>query len=175
MKNISRSKHRASAIQKHPHHRSEIFSCSAAVNGRVPDNIPTLKINPKPAIPAKARQGLQARQQEQKVFFDKCTKPYKQDFKKADIVKAQIKGKWIEGKIHDKHRTRSYWINTVSDQAIYTRSTRFIRHNKIAGSTSSGKQHLVHSDNDKLNPNSHLNKDKLTQSKHSGSPTPPLL
>ncbi|GFO12538.1 hypothetical protein PoB_003904300 [Plakobranchus ocellatus] len=28
----------------------------------------------------------------------------------------------------------------------------------------------VHSDNDKINPNSHLNKDKLTQSKHSGSP-----
>ncbi|GFO13432.1 hypothetical protein PoB_003993700 [Plakobranchus ocellatus] len=28
----------------------------------------------------------------------------------------------------------------------------------------------VHSDNGKINPNSHLNKDELTQSKHSGTP-----
>ncbi|GFO04660.1 Pol polyprotein [Plakobranchus ocellatus] len=38
-------------------------------NRRLRDNIPTLKINLKPAIPVKARQELQSRQQKQKVFF----------------------------------------------------------------------------------------------------------
>ncbi|GFO36838.1 Pol polyprotein [Plakobranchus ocellatus] len=47
------------------------------LNRRLCDNIPTLKINLKPAIPAKARQELEARQQKQKVFFDRHVKPYK--------------------------------------------------------------------------------------------------
>ncbi|GFO12574.1 retrovirus-related pol polyprotein from transposon 297 [Plakobranchus ocellatus] len=88
------------------------------------------KNKPKPAIPAKARQELEARQQKQKVFFDRYAKPYKQDFKKGDKVRVQLKDKWIDGRIDDKHQTRSYWNNTDSDQAMYWRNTRFIRHDK---------------------------------------------
>ncbi|GFN82702.1 retrovirus-related pol polyprotein from transposon 17.6 [Plakobranchus ocellatus] len=143
-------------------------------NRRLRDNISTLKINLKPAIPAKARQELQSRQQKQKVFFDRHAKPCKQDFKKGDKVRVQLKDKWIEGRIHNKHQTRSYWINTDSDQAMYRRNTRFIRHDKSPPAApaqgNSDSYNPVHSDNDKINPNSHLNKDKLTQSKHSGSP-----
>ncbi|GFO04661.1 hypothetical protein PoB_003116600 [Plakobranchus ocellatus] len=76
--------------------------------------------------------------------------------------------------MHDKHQTRSYWINTDSDQAMYRCNTRFIRHNKSPPAApaqgNSGSYNPVHSDNDKINQNSHLNKDTLTQSKHSGSP-----
>ncbi|GFO17736.1 Pol polyprotein [Plakobranchus ocellatus] len=122
---------------------------------------------------AKARQELQSRQQKQKVFFDRYAKPCKQNFKKGDKVRVQLKDKWIEGRIHDKHQTRSYWINTDSDQAMYRRNTRFIRHDKSPPAApaqgNSDSYNPVHSDNDKINPNNHLNKDKLTQSKHSGS------
>ncbi|GFN89593.1 retrovirus-related pol polyprotein from transposon 17.6 [Plakobranchus ocellatus] len=48
-------------------------------NRRLRDNIPTLKINLKPAVQAKARQELEARQQKQTVFFDRRAKPNKQD------------------------------------------------------------------------------------------------
>ncbi|GFN89606.1 hypothetical protein PoB_001611200 [Plakobranchus ocellatus] len=50
------------------YHRSEIFSAQLLFNRRLRDNILTAKINLKPAIPAKARQGLEARQQKQTVL-----------------------------------------------------------------------------------------------------------
>ncbi|GFN74494.1 hypothetical protein PoB_000100000 [Plakobranchus ocellatus] len=57
---------------------------------------------------------------------------------------------------------------------MYKRNTRFIRHDKsppaAPAQSNSDSYNPVHSDNDKINPNNHLKKDKLTQSKHSGSP-----
>ncbi|GFN96825.1 hypothetical protein PoB_002333100 [Plakobranchus ocellatus] len=54
------------------------------------------------------------------------------------------------------------------------RNTRFIRHDKSPPAApaqgNSDSYNPVHSDNDKINPNNHLNKNTLTQSKHSGSP-----
>ncbi|GFN85061.1 retrovirus-related pol polyprotein from transposon 297 [Plakobranchus ocellatus] len=149
-------------------------------NRRLHDNIPTLKINLKPAIPAKARQELEARQRKQKAFFDRHAKPYKQDCKKGDKVRVQLKDKCIEGRLQDKHKTRSYWINTDSDQAMYRRNTRFIRHDKSSPAApaqgNNDSYNPVQSDNGKINPNSHFIKDKLTQSKHSGrTPSHDLL
>ncbi|GFO19567.1 retrovirus-related pol polyprotein from transposon 17.6 [Plakobranchus ocellatus] len=138
-------------------------------NRRLRDNIPTLKINLKPANTSKGKAT------KAKSIFDRHAKPYQQDFKKGDRVRVQLKDKWIEGRILDKHQTRSYWINTDSDQAMYRRNTRFIRYVKSPpAAPAQGNRdsyNLAHSDNDKLNPNSHINKDKLTQSKHSGSPS----
>ncbi|GFN99601.1 retrovirus-related pol polyprotein from transposon 17.6 [Plakobranchus ocellatus] len=76
-------------------------------NRRLGDNIPTLKINLKPAIPAKARQELETLQQKQKVFFDRHAEPYNQDFNKGD--KPRVHGLRAE-----------YTINT---KLAHTRST----------------------------------------------------
>ncbi|GFO35066.1 Pol polyprotein [Plakobranchus ocellatus] len=128
-------------------------------------------------LKAKARQELEARLQKQKVFFDRNAKPYKQDFKKGDKVRAQLKDKWIEGRIHDKHQTRSYWIITDSDQAMYRRNTRFIRHDKspppAPAPGNSDSHNPVHSDNDKINPNSHLN--KISSLRASIAAVPPAM
>ncbi|GFO36182.1 hypothetical protein PoB_006268700 [Plakobranchus ocellatus] len=57
---------------------------------------------------------------------------------------------------------------------MYRLNTCFIRHDKsppaVPAQGNSDSYNPVHSDNDKINPNNHLNKDMLTQSKHSGSP-----
>ncbi|GFO31419.1 hypothetical protein PoB_005792400 [Plakobranchus ocellatus] len=163
-----RSKHRNPAIQKH--HAQLLF------NRRLINNRPTLKINLKPAIPAKARQELEERQQKQKVLCDRHCLPSRTNktSREETKVRVQLKDKWIEGRIYDKHQTRSYWINTDSDQAMYRHNICFIRHDKSPPAApvpgSSDIYNPVHSDNDKMNPNSHFNKDKLTQSKHSGRP-----
>ncbi|KAK3785639.1 hypothetical protein RRG08_010039 [Elysia crispata] len=141
-------------------------------NRRLRDNIPTLKMKSKPFIPPKARQDLMARQQKQKLFYDRHSKSSAQDFRKGD----KIKKKWIEGKIHDKHHTRSYWIDTDNNQTAYRRNTRFMRHDKSSQShltpsqDDSRSHNLTQSPSEKLKPSNHRNKASLTQSMHSSSP-----
>ena len=133
-------------------------------NRRLRDNIPTLKMKLKPAIPPKARQDLMARQQKQKLFYDRHAKSSAQDFRKGDKVRVQIKKKWIEGKIHDKHHTRSYWIDTDNNQTAYRRNTRFIRHDKSSQShltpsqDDSRSHNLTQSPSEKPKPSNHRNK-----------------
>ncbi|KAK3732951.1 hypothetical protein RRG08_002561 [Elysia crispata] len=113
---------------------------------------------------------------QQKLFYDRHAKSSAQDFRKGDKVRVQIKKKWIEGKIHGKHHTRSYWIDTDNNQTAYRRNTRFIRHEKSSQSLLTPSQddsrshNLTQSPSEKPKPSNHRNKASLTQSMHSSSP-----